>query len=88
MERAGGAHTVFTSMGLSGEQIFPVKADANNLQFPYGFFDGVVSVDAYNYFGRNKNYLDEKLLPSVRTGGELRFAIPGMRKDCHAALPA
>lgn len=44
-------------------------------------------MDSYNYFGRDSRYLDEKLLPSVKSGGYLYIAIPGMKKDCHDALP-
>ena len=51
------------------------------------FFDAVVSTDSYNYFGRNPDYLDEKLLPFVKKGGYIYIAIPGMKKDCHDNLP-
>ena len=77
----------FDAMGLSEEQIIPVKADAENLPFEKGFFDAVVSVDSYNYFGRDERYLDEKLLPFVKSGGYIYIAIPGMKKDCHDHLP-
>lgn len=49
----------FASTGLDENQIIPVKADAENLHFEKEFFDAVVSVDSYNYFGRDKNYLDK-----------------------------
>ena len=74
-------------MGLTREQIVPVKADAENLPFEKEFFDAVVSIDSYNYFGRDSRYLDEKLLPFVNSGGYLYIAIPGMKKDCHENLP-
>ena len=77
----------FAAMGLSPEQITPVKADAENLPFERNFFDAVVSIDSYNYFGRNENYLDEKLLPYVKKDGLLYLSFPGMKKDCHHALP-
>lgn len=77
----------FDSMGLSREQIIPVKADAEALPFEKEFFDAVVSTDSYNYFGRNPRYLDEKLLPFVKKGAYIYIAIPGMKKDCHEALP-
>ena len=77
----------FDEMGLSREQIIPVKADAVNLPFEKDFFDAVVSTDSYNYFGRDENYLDEKLLPFVKSGGYIYIAIPGMKKDCHDNLP-
>ena len=78
----------FREMGLKDEQIIPVKADACNLPFEKEFFDGVVSTDSYNYFGRDPGYLDEKLLPFVKKGGYIYIAIPGMKQDCHEHLPA
>lgn len=77
----------FDEMGLDREQIIPVKADATDLPFEKDFFDGVVSTDSYNYFGRDKQYLDEKLLPFVKSGGYLYITVPGMKKDCHENLP-
>ena len=66
----------FTSMGLSDEQIIPVKADAEQLPFEKGFFDAVVSTDSYNYFGRDPEYLDSKLLPFVKPGGYIYITVP------------
>ena len=77
----------FDAMGLDREQIITVKADATALPFEKEFFDAVVSTDSYNYFGRDGRYLDEKLLPFVKSGGYIYIAVPGMKKDCHNALP-
>lgn len=77
----------FEEMGLSKEQVIPVKADATELPFEKAFFDAVVSTDSYNYFGRDPRFLDEKLLPFVKSGGYLYIVVPGMKKDCHDALP-
>ena len=77
----------FDEMGLSREQIIPVKADAQDLPFEKEFFDAAVSTDSYNYFGRDPKYLDEKLLPFMKKGAYIYIAIPGMKKDCHDALP-
>lgn len=77
----------FTEMGLTKDEIIAVKADAENLDFDKNFFDAVVSTDSYNYFGRDEKYLDEKLLPYVKSGGYIYISIPGMKKDCHDNLP-
>lgn len=77
----------FDEMGLSREQIIPVKADATDLPFEKDFFDAVVCTDSYNYFGRDADYLDEKLLPFLKSGGYIYLAITGMKKDCHDHLP-
>ena len=47
----------------------------------------MISTDSYNYFGRDEKYLDEKLLPYVKSGGYIYISIPGMKKDCHDNLP-
>lgn len=77
----------FRRMGLRDDQIIPVKADATDLPFEENFFDGVISTDSYNYFGRDPAYLDQKLLPFVKPGGYVYIAIPGMKRDCHQHLP-
>lgn len=79
--------TFFDSMGVSPDRLIPVKADATALPFEKGFFDAIVSTDSYNYFGRDESFLDEKLLPFVKSGGYIYIAIPGMKKDCHDKLP-
>lgn len=78
----------FKEMGLSEEEIIPIKADATNLEFPLEFFDAVVSTDSYNYFGRDEEYLDKSLLPYVKSGGYIYITVPGMKKDCHDNLPS
>lgn len=77
----------FREMGLDDRQIIPVHADATALPFEKEFFDAVISTDSYNYFGRDPEYLDQKLLPFVKKGGYLYIAIPGMKRDCHEDLP-
>ena len=77
----------FEMMGLCEEQIVPVKADATDLPFEKDFFDAVVSTDSYNYFGRDTHYLDDKLLPFIKSGGYIYITVPGMKKDCHDNLP-
>ncbi len=42
--------------GMKG-QVIPLKTDARNLPFPENFFDAVISIDAYGYFGLDERYL-------------------------------
>ena len=77
----------FDEMGLPRERIIPVKGDATDLPFEKNFFDAVISTDSYNYFGRDADYLDAKLLPFVKSGGYIYIAIAGMKHDCHSDLP-
>ena len=78
----------FEKLGLTNRQIVPLKADATELPFATDFFDAVVSIDSYNYFGRDSAYLGKCLLPLVKRDGLLLFAIPGMVHDCHDDLPS
>ena len=77
----------FDKMQISSEKIIPIHSDATNLPFADEFFDAVVSIDSYNYFGHDEEYLGEKLLPMVKYGGYIYIAIPGMKKDCHDNIP-
>lgn len=78
----------FRSLGIPDTTIHPIRADASQgLPFERGFFDAVVSIDSYSYFGRDPHYLGEHLLPYVKHGGRLHLSIPGMLADCHDDLP-
>lgn len=77
----------FDAMGLSVDQIVPLRAEAHELPFAQEFFDAVVSIDAYHYFGLDPAYLGRHLLPLVKRGGFLLIAVPGMKRDIHDDIP-
>jgi ubiquinone/menaquinone biosynthesis C-methylase UbiE len=67
--------------------VYPNKAEAHALPFPRGFFDAVVSVDAYQYFGTDELYVDY-LSRFVRPGGVLGVVVVGLMREMGAAPPA
>ena len=67
--------------------IVPIHADALDLPFAEDYFDALVSVDAYYYFGMNETLMDEKIAPLVKSGGILALAFPGFKNDIHGNLP-
>ncbi len=77
----------FAQVGLNSHQIIALKTDALNLPFAEEFFAAVVCLDSYNYFGRDPDYLGQKLLPLVQKGGYLYIAVPGLKQNCHDHLP-
>src|SRR3546814_20438033 len=66
-------------LGLSG-QVHPVQADARALPFEDGFFDVIVSIDAWEYFGPDDHFLPG-LLRVLRPGGAIGLAKIG-RESC------
>ena len=77
----------FDVIGLSSEQIIPLRAEAHELPFAQEFFDAVVSVDSYHYFGLDSMYLGKHLLPLVKRGGYILIVVPGMKRDIHDDIP-
>jgi SAM-dependent methyltransferase len=66
------------SQGVDG--IVTVKAEAHTLPFAHGFFDAIVCIDAYEYFGTADGYL-AYLVDFLKPGGQLGVATPAMRRE-------
>jgi cyclopropane fatty-acyl-phospholipid synthase-like methyltransferase len=70
----------FARLGLD-TRIFPLLVDATKeIPFAHGYFDMIVSVDAYQYFGTNEGMLP-RLLPFLKKGGFMAVAVPGFNQD-------
>jgi cyclopropane fatty-acyl-phospholipid synthase-like methyltransferase len=61
--------------GMSS-RVFPLMAEAHALPFADGYFDAVVSFDAYHYFGTDDLYLGI-ISKFLRSGGRLGIVAPG-----------
>ncbi|MGB2578607.1 cyclopropane fatty-acyl-phospholipid synthase-like methyltransferase [Elusimicrobium simillimum] len=78
----------FTQLGLE-KQIFPLQIDAAKpMPFAEDFFDAVISIDAYYYFGTAAGYLDKNIVPLVKKGGVIAIGIPGRKDENDAELAA
>jgi cyclopropane fatty-acyl-phospholipid synthase-like methyltransferase len=62
------------------EQVFPIHAEARALPYPDEFFDAILSIDAYHYFGTDDLYL-EKLARFLKPAGQLAIACPGLTRE-------
>jgi SAM-dependent methyltransferase len=73
----------------AGEEarVFPLRAEAHALPFAAGFFDAVISVDAYQYFGTDQLYLDY-LCSFLRPGGQLGVVVPALTRELDGDPPA
>ena len=70
----------FSRLGLDAK-IFPFLVDATKeIPFAHEYFDMIISVDSYQYFGHDEHML-KKLLPFLKTGGYIAIAVPGFNQD-------
>jgi len=66
--------------------ITPVNAEAHALPFDLGFFDVIVSLDAYQYFGTDDLYLGS-LVEFLKPGGRLGCVMPAMLTEVGLDIP-
>lgn len=66
--------------------IIPIQADARSLPFARGFFDAIICVDAYIYFGQEEGYL-ENLLKFLRPKGQLGMIVTGYKQEIMGDIP-
>lgn len=76
----------FQQAGVSSLTV-PIHCDALQLPFAEGFFDAVVSVDAYHYFGNNDTYFKEILKPLLKKNALVAIAFPGMKYEVQTKIP-
>lgn len=60
--------------------VFPIECGAHALPFARGYFDRIISLDAYHYFGTEVRYLSY-LAQFLRRGGLVGIEVPGNAAD-------
>lgn len=68
------------------DKVFPIHADARDLPFAEEFFDAILCMDAYIYFGTDDLYLDY-LHKFVRPNRQIAIAVPGFMRELDGPLP-
>jgi SAM-dependent methyltransferase len=68
------------------DRVCPIRAEAHALPFAAGYFDAIVSIDAYQYFGTDVLYLDY-LARFLRPGGQLGVVVPGLVRPLSDGVP-
>jgi SAM-dependent methyltransferase len=69
------------------DNVFPIHAEAHTLPYADSFFDALVSLDAYHYFGTDDLYLGYHFARLVRPGGQIGIIVPGLVKELTDGLP-
>ncbi|CUU59407.1 Methyltransferase domain-containing protein [Parafrankia irregularis] len=68
------------------DAVFPLRADARSLPFATDFFDAVVSIDSFVYYGTDDLYLNY-LSRFVRPGGVIGIAGAGLVDEFDGPVP-
>lgn len=71
----------------AGHAVFPLRVDALSLPFGNGFFDAIVCLDAYMYFGTDDTYLPN-IARFVKPGGRIGFAMSGLMAEFPEGVPS
>jgi cyclopropane fatty-acyl-phospholipid synthase-like methyltransferase len=66
--------------------VFPIHADARSLPFAAEFFDAIVSIDSYVYYGTDDLYLGA-LARFVKPGGQVGVAGAGLVREIEGPVP-
>jgi SAM-dependent methyltransferase len=66
--------------------VFPLHADARSLPFGTEFFDAIICVDAFYYFGTDDLYLNY-LAHVVKVGGQAGIAGAGLMQEVPGPVP-
>ena len=67
-------------------RVFPLHADARALPFAGEFFDAILAVDCYSYFGTDNLYLNY-LAHFVKPGGQLAIVGAGLVREMTLPIP-
>jgi len=66
--------------------VFPIQADARSLPFPTDFFDAIVGIDSFMYFGTDDLYLNY-LARFLKPGGRVGIASAGLIQEMESPIP-
>jgi len=66
--------------------VFPIHADARALPFAAEFFDAIVSIDSFIYYGTDDHYLNY-LARLVKPGGQIGIAQVGLTQEMSDLVP-
>ena len=68
------------------DRVFPVHAEAHALPYAEEFFDAIVSIDSYHYYGTDDLYLPY-FVKFLRPGGQIGIVVPGFLRDFGREIP-
>jgi len=76
----------FEEAGVA-DKVIPIHAEAHALPYAEGFFDAVLAVDCYHYFGTSDTYFVDVFSKLAKPGGQLGVVIPGLKREFDKGYP-
>jgi SAM-dependent methyltransferase len=67
-------------------QIHPIHTEAHALPYAQEFFDAIVSLDSYQYYGTDDLYLNY-FHKFVKPGGQIGIVVAGLARDFNGPVP-
>jgi len=67
-------------------RVFPIHAEAHDLPYAEEFFDAIVCLDSYQYYGTDDLYLGY-FSKFVRPGGQIGIVVAGLARDFDGPVP-
>ncbi|MEJ7828196.1 MAG: class I SAM-dependent methyltransferase [Segetibacter sp.] len=68
------------------DSVFPVHADARLLPFAAEFFDAIISIDSFFYYGTDDLYLNT-IARFLKPGGQIAIAGAGFMQEIQGVVP-
>lgn len=69
------------------QNVFPIHSDARSLPFAADFFDAIISIDAFPYFGTDDHYLNN-LARFAKPDGVIAMAAAGFVEEIDRDVPS
>lgn len=67
--------------------VFPIHAEAHSLPYAEDFFDAVLCINSYQFYGTADTYFNQYFGKLIKQGGEIGFALFGIYKEFDDLVP-
>ena len=71
-----------------GNLVFPIHGEAHNLPYADNFFDAVVCINSFQFYGTADNYLSDYMAHLIKPDGQFGLVVWGPDKEFTGKVPA
>lgn len=69
------------------DKVIPIYGNAEALPFAEAYFDVIISIDSYQYYGYKPDFLDTKIAPFLKPNGTIAITVPGFKNGYEDSVP-